>query len=1280
MHRKKKWKLYRFLFTAIIGLQAVLTLAQPTANFTSNVVSGCNPLVISFTDQSTGNPSSWYWDFGNGNTSTLQNPQASYTLSGTYTVYLTASNASGSHTETKVDYITVFKNPSADLTATSATTGCVPLTVGFFDLSVPGDGLISKWTWDFGDGGISAAKNPTYTYITPGVFRVSLNVVDINGCSDLKTINDYITVNPKPKPDFSVSNQNYCHVPATVSFTNITSGSGTLVYAWDFGDGNTSSAKDPVHNYLAGGNYDVKLVVTDQNGCSDSIIKNSYVIISHIKANFNPDNDSVCSGVFVAMNNASSGSNSYFWNFGDGNTTTVADPKYIYFNPGTYLVKLVVEGIDGCKDSLSKSIFVEDISADFNASPLQTCHIPLEVTFNDLSKNAVSWLYYFGDGNTSTLQNPQHTYTTAGSFQSSLVITSSSGCRDSFALSNLINIQPPIANFIGDTMRGCVPLTVDFTDLSISNETIISWKWYFSDGDSSLLQNPTHTFYDDTTYQVTLFIENDSGCIGFTNKTVEVGLKPIVDFVLLPDSTCAYDSVLFVDNSINPSGKPNDEWLWTFGDGLSGSGQYVSHQHVDTGYMTTQLIVGQKGCYDTLKIDSTNYSLAPVSIITPYFSCDTPFKYTFVQIPKGVHHWEIDFGDGTKLTNLTSDTVTHFYTAYGKFEVKTKAYNDSTGCTWPNEIDIHILHLDADFYFSDSTPCVGDSILFVLKTGSNFNTYWQFGDSNWSTNYLPLHAYSKAGIYRVDLLATDFSGCRDSISHFIKVFDIRADFMADSSPCVFENIHFTDLSTSDTSITSYYWHFGDGSTSASQSPSHTFVQKGTFSPSLIVTNATGCQDTVLKTAYITSGKPSAGFYTLDNSLCLTDSAIFVNTSSGDITKYEWSFGDGATSTDLSPAHLYSSAGQFSIQLIVTDQEGCKDTALVGNYISIQDLPIADFFADTIFSNCYPLLVKFSDLSIATNIVYWEWEFGDNSAKSFLQNPAHNYEMPGTYDVKLNIITSFSCVDSITKTKYIVVNGPVADFDIDPDTVCTYDLAKFKLIQKDNVFDFDWDFGDGYLEKGTLDSTYHSYARGGVYFPKLIYEDSTGSCRKSADDIVFVSQVVADFLASDTNGMVPMHIDFMDLSSINAISWIWNFGEGMDTAAQDVSHYYKNAGDYLVTLIVRNALGCFDTISKLIVIDPLEAIVDLPSAFTPNGDGNNDVIKLEGYGSRFSELLNFQIFNRFGEIVFETMDAEQGWDGYYKGKLQNMESYIYVVSVKTLEGQIVTKKGYISLLY
>lgn len=1254
--------------------------AQPNANFNSNITSGCSPIVVSFNDLSTGSPTSWFWDFGNSNTSTLQNPQTSYTTPGTYTVKLTVSNGSGSNTITKTSYITVFKNPVAAFSASTPTVGCAPFTVGFIDQSNIGDAIITQWIWDFGDGNTSNLKNPTYTFNSPGLYSISLYVKDLNGCSDTRVVTSFVKVYSLPKAGFNVNQQYYCKTPANVTFTNISSGNLPLSYYWNFGDNSTSKAKDTVHSYSNPGNYTVKLVITDTYGCKDSIIKQNNISIDNVKADFKPNSDTVCTGSFFSLNNKSTGAKSYFWRFGDGNTTSVPNPSYLYFNPGTYKVTLIVSNGSNCVDSTFRNIVVESVSAKFiMTGTLSSCKPPLLISFTNQSTNGVKYKWYFGDGDSSDKTNPIHLFNKAGVFTPQLIVYGAGGCKQVYNAPGTIEIVPPGANFTVDSSKGCAPMTVHFTEQSSSKEPITSWKWYFDDGDSSTLKNPVHTFYKDTTYFVKLIIVNSAGCTDTAEMPIKVGVRPKALFTLNPDTSCAYDSVWFYNKSFNPTGKPCDEFYWTFGDGMTDIGDSVYHRHVDTGYMSTQLVVGYNGCYDTIKKDSILYIYGPISIVTFQQDCKKPFDVLFSNQHKAMHHWEIIYGDGDKKSHLTLDTISHKYKQLGIYQVKATAFNDSTGCHWITMLNVSVQEVKADFKTDKKHLCAEDSFLFLNAGIGGSIHYWDFGDGKNGFGQNPKHAYKNPGIYKVKIVSREFGGCTDSITKYVKVYSVQAKFTSDTFGCAPSDIRFFDQSTSDTSVYLWNYYFDDGNSSTSKNPVHTYTQKGFYSPVLIVENLAGCNDTVILTDHVIIEKPSAGFYVFDRNLCWNDTAFFSNTSLGTGLSFSWELGDGTKTNLKEPVHRYANPGKYNISLIVVDQKGCKDSILLNNYIEVQPKLKALFYADTIYANCYPLLVQFYDSSNIKDILYYEWDFGDNSMKSYLSSPAHNYSKPGVYDVKLFMITSFGCTDTFIRQQYIKIKGPVADIDIMPDTACANEPISLYITHSKDVYEFEWDFGDGIIAKKAPDSIIHLYKHSGYFFPRLLYMDSSTSCRKYAEDSVYISSVTGDFLPDILSGIVPLNVKFTGVGGSDVIAWLYDFDDSVTSTLKDPEHLFKRPDTFYVRLIVRNALGCTDTITKPIIVEPIPPVIDMPKAFTPNGDGDNDEVRVQGAGSRFEVLLDFSMYNRYGEQVFNTSDAEKGWDGYYKGKLQAVDNYVYLVTVRLFDGSIVTLKGFIALI-
>jgi len=417
----------------------------PVAEFFGTPTEGTVPLTVSFTNQSTNNPTIWNWDFGDGGTSTEQNPAHQYTEAGTFTVTLTATNSCGSDEETKVDYITVNPClvPGADFVG-SPTSGTAPLTVTFTDQSTNNPTI---WHWDFGDGASATEQNPTHEYSTDGTYTVVL--IATNSCgSDTAAKENYISVSPcvTPTADF-VGSPTSGQAPLTVNFTDQSTDNPTS-WSWDFGDGGTSSDQNPTHEYTAEGTYTVILIATNSCG-SDTAAQENYINVSPCVTPTADFVGSPTSGQAPLMVNftdqSTNNPTSWSWDFGDGGTSTEQNPTHEYTTAGTYTVILIATNSCG-SDTTGKSdyITVEPCNppvAAFVGSPLEG-DVPLTVTFTDQStNNPTSWNWDFGDGGTSTQQNPMHEYSTAGTYTVSLTATNNCG-SDSETKPDYITVNP----------------------------------------------------------------------------------------------------------------------------------------------------------------------------------------------------------------------------------------------------------------------------------------------------------------------------------------------------------------------------------------------------------------------------------------------------------------------------------------------------------------------------------------------------------------------------------------------------------------------------------------------------------------------------------------------------------------------------------------------------------------------------------------------------------------------------------------------------------------------
>ncbi len=1177
------YKLKRLILLLVIFFSGITASSQaPVASFTGSPLSGCSPLIVSFQDQSTGAPTYWNWNFGNGNTSILQNPAASYFTPGTYTVTLTVGNNVSSSTLTRTQYVTVYESPVVDF-AGNPLSGCFPLRVQFSDLSTPGSGNTNvTWLWDFGNGNTSTLQNPLAIYNTAGTFTTTLRVTNDKGCTKTVSRPNYITVTNGVKAVFSNSQATVCSAPANITFTNNSTGPSTLSYFWDFGDGNFSIATSPVHTYLSNGTFIATLVTTSSAGCIDTVRSNP-IIIGGFTTSFNSP-PAVCINEIATFTNTSLPAPvSTSWAFGDGGTANSINATHSYSTPGVYTV-WVYNTYSSCIDSISRTITVNPRPvADFSAPVTVKCEPPLTVNFQDLSTGgAVGWQWDFGDGGTSILQNPSHTYTAYGSFTVTLIATNGFGCTDTTVKTNYIRIQRASISIPLFPVRGCIPFSISPIPVINSLDAVTSYAWNFGDGGTSTLANPVYTYTTQGTYNVRLIITTSSGCIDtlIVPNAVRVGSKPMADFSAVPIPVCGTQPVYFTDLTTPMA----DEWNWDFGDGGSSVLQDPSHRYADTGYFSIRLIATNNGCPDTIMKSNYIRVLPPIARFTPVPNCANRLQFSFTDQSLAPLTWEWDFGDASPVATVQNPV--HTFPAFGNYTVRLIVTNGACADTLFRTI--RTIDENPDFVANQIVACKTAAISFTATSNNlaNIASYtWDFGDGGTGTTTSAniSHTYTTSGTFTIILTTTDINGCTDVVSktNYIRINGPLSNFTATNVAGCSGGLTttFNDLSTPDgvNAIVNWQWNFGDGAIQNFSSPpfQHSYTTPGTFSVKLIITDAAGCKDSITIANLITATDPIPNFVTADSVTCPGATVSFSNTSVPAGFTSQWDFGDGGTSAITSPTHAYAATGQYSVKLRIQDAFGCADSITKINYIRV-DVPVASFIVNDSSSACTPFEVQFTNTStFYTSLL---WDFGPGEGTSTQTNPVHYYNLPGIYPVKLLITSPGGCLDSIIRN-IRVYDTTGSRIDYFPISGCSPLTASFTATIPGPANSYFWDFGDGNTINTTSPNVNHTYTSFGTFLPKVILQYSAGCLILLEGSNTFdVIGAKAKFGIDSTVFCDAGMVNFSDSTTSNdpITSYSWDFGDGGTSLLQNPSHLYTAPGNYTVQLAVQTQSGCRDT--------------------------------------------------------------------------------------------------------
>jgi len=405
--------------------------------------------------------------------------------------------------------------------------------------------------------------------------------------------------------------------------------------------------------------------------------------------------------------------------------------------------------------------------------------------------------------------------------------------------------------------------------------------------------------------------------------------------------------------------------------------------------------------------------------------------------------------------------------------------------------------------------------------------------------------------------------------------------------------------------------------------------------------------------------------------------LTVNFSNSSIngTSFLWDFADGNTDTSSQPTHTFTTPGTYIVKLIAFNPNACNQVSDT-DYVTIivDGSSVKADFTPTIVSSCDPYQASFVNNSIANSgNAQFFWSFGDGTSFTGHTPPIHTYPDTGDYVVTLLIVDSTACNKRDSITKMISFSSSYVNADFIGDSVCIGNDILFANWST-NAQGYFWDFGDG--NSSTVPSPTHTYQAPGTYIVTLV-ASHPGSCNKTdtATEVIMVfNNPYADFSYDPIIPEPNKPIQFTNKSK-DATIFYWAFGDGTDSEKEHPSHLYKRTGRYKVCLQAQNILGCLHQTCKFVDAEIYPAI-DVPTGFSPNGDGNNDILYVRGAAV---ETMSFTVYNRWGEKVFETNDMERGWDGTYKGKPQEMEAYAWVLHATFVDGTTVSRTGNVTLL-
>jgi PKD repeat protein len=1203
---------------------------SPTADFTSDVVEGCEPLSVNFSSESIF-ANAFNWDFGNGEFAITENAAQEFFTNGENTAFdvtLTVTHELGC-TDTVTETVTAFPSALVDL-AFDIDSVCSPLT-----MTMPTFDGVENITWNFGDGTTSNEVAPSHTWENNTgdlmAATVTFSAQTENGCAG--TASTEVFIKPQPVAQFSTDFDNGCE-PLVSQFGNNSANADT--FDWNFGNGDASSDENPSMVFLAEEmteTFTVTLTATDNLGCFDTATQNVTV---HPGAEFTLDlgNDSVCSPLIADMP-AFANAQNITWNFGDGTTSNEAAPSHTWENNTGDLMAATVtfsaQTENGCAGNASTEVFIKPQPvAAFTASETSGCE-PLMTTFANSSTNGDAYIWNFGEillpGEFNMSPAVDHEFNAIGddanTFSVTLLAIDDLGCTDELTMDIEVLPAPEFTLALAET-EACSPLVLTLPDMGATSGGF----WSFGDGTFSNESTPNHSWsntgMDLSEFSIEFQGANAFGCTGNASANVNVKPQPIAAFSTVDSEGCAP----FEASLINMSERA-DSYTVDFGNETSESNEgfdQILHTFAGTesviDYTVVLTAMHDLGCSDVHEEVITVFPSVAAAWTGATEGC-APFNAAFALDTTEVANaiWNLNgetfTGDALSATleGASGTTAEHII---GLEVTSDFGCQDSTNIL----VTVHpvpVLSLST----SSSASCSDEA--WMIFNGAQFADSSALTFSNGSEMINPSDSIvmnvinDSAEDLIIEMTHTVFTnfGCTaaSGLAHIIHPA-VTADFAFPEAACTPLEAGFINNSVNATGA--FAWSFGDGSTSIENSPTHVFstesVEDTTFQVSLLATNEAGCADST-SVQVIVFGRPVADIALENLEGCYPVDATFANSSIGH-TATSWNYGNGefgAISDSLHTKTFFNPTEElitYTTVLNVMNDHNCEATASV----TFDVAPHLNAEFDMVLQGCSP--VDGQLINQSEGAASFIWNFNDGSAPSNEADPSHVFvnttNEDQTFQVELVALSAYGCTDTVT-VGIEVYPMPQAEFSVTP-AVQTYpnttvginnnSMASSSAVQY-------WSFGDG-DEVAADQPIFHTFDSWGTYNITLLVDNGICADAHTEQINILSPNPVASFVGGGT-GCAPLMVEFENNSNHGA-GYVWNFDDDHMTSEESPVHVFTRPGTYNVSLTVIGfegqeeqvihyaAVEVFPSATAAFVNSPTEVIIpDQPVEFVNLSD-------------------------------------------------------------------------------